>query len=85
VTGLLSADAVRHHATRQLLGGDDFPPSPTVLPLTMLIGQQVTLSRDGTALATLRSGTTSQASVTDVDFFASNGVIHTIDQVLAPQ
>jgi uncharacterized surface protein with fasciclin (FAS1) repeats len=82
VAGLLSADAVRHHATRQLLAGDDFPPSPTTQTLTMLVGAQVILGRGGTALATLSDGATLQANVTDVDFFASNGVIHTIDHVL---
>jgi transforming growth factor-beta-induced protein len=50
--------------------------------LTPLAGRQMTLRKgSGSVLATLSYGTV-QATVTDVDFFGSNGVINVIDRVL---
>lgn len=78
------ADSVvrRHIVSGQSIGSDGFPAAGVAL--TTLSNQQVTLRKGSNAvvLATLTYGSV-QANVTDVDFFASNGVIHVIDRVLA--
>jgi uncharacterized surface protein with fasciclin (FAS1) repeats len=79
ITGAIN---VRDHALGRLLGSDNFPTTPT--PYMTLSGRTTQLTK-GTAppvLATLTDRTPTPAIVTDVDFFASNGVIHTINKVL---
>jgi uncharacterized surface protein with fasciclin (FAS1) repeats len=85
----LSATAVRHHVVPVLLDSDGFllPGSPAEVTVTPLTGQSVTVRRGTGAvndpvLATLSYGTSVQAFMTDTDFFATNGVYHTIDRVL---
>ncbi len=82
VTAPLSSNLVRHHAmTGPELDGDDFPVQATLAPV---FGRQLVLRSGSNAivLATLSYGSSVQANVTDVDFFASNGVIHVIDAVI---
>jgi uncharacterized surface protein with fasciclin (FAS1) repeats len=82
VNAQLTDNVVRRHiVSGQTIGSDTFPPAGVAL--TTLNGQ-VTLRKGTNAvvLATLTYGPV-QANVTDVDFFASNGVIHVIDHVLA--
>jgi uncharacterized surface protein with fasciclin (FAS1) repeats len=83
VSAQLADNVVRRHiVSGQTIGSDSFPAAGVAL--TTLNNQQVTLRKGSNAvvLATLSYGAV-QANVTDVDFFASNGVIHVLDKVLA--
>jgi uncharacterized surface protein with fasciclin (FAS1) repeats len=86
VTPPLSAATWRNHVVSGLvLDSDGFllPSSPATITLTMLSGRLLTLRRgSGSQLATLSDAMGVLANVTDVDFFANNGVTHTIDGML---
>lgn len=91
VTGALSRDGVRNHVLPQELGAGAFPAVNTPVTASTLTGRGLRLTpRSGstsngrTVLATLTTttSTTTLANVVDVDFYASNGVIHTVDKVL---
>jgi hypothetical protein len=71
----LDATGVRRHVSSGRLDGDDF----TTLNLTSLANTTLSL-RSGTPPTLAGNGVT--ARVVDVDFWGSNGVIHTIDAVL---
>jgi uncharacterized surface protein with fasciclin (FAS1) repeats len=77
--GTLSRDAVRHHVTPGRLDGDAFGAQRTLTPL---IGRQYILRAPTGATPTLSYGTSLIADVQDTDFWASNGVIHTLDAVI---
>ncbi len=84
VNGALADNVVRQHIVASEIGSNAFVAAGTTL--TTLNNQQVTLRRgSGTVLATLSYGSAVQATVTDVDFFATNGVIHVINSVLIPR
>jgi uncharacterized surface protein with fasciclin (FAS1) repeats len=83
VSGSLGAAVVRQHiVTTGEYGSNTFTTAGT--PLTTLASRSMTLRKgSGTVLATLNYGTNDpRATVTDVDFFGSNGVINVIDRVL---
>jgi Fasciclin domain len=74
--GALNRDQVRHHVmTGPQLNGDDFQAEQTLTPL---FGRPLVL-RNLTPFPSLSYGTSVQAEVIDIDFWGSNGVIHTID------
>jgi hypothetical protein len=75
----LSASGVRRYATSGRLDGDDFFAGGATRAMTSLAGTALTL-RQGTPVTL--SSNTAQANVIDVDFWASNGVIHTLDGLL---
>jgi uncharacterized surface protein with fasciclin (FAS1) repeats len=75
---LASDNAVRHHVMTGEIDERDFVDGMTLTPL---FGRTLTLRTSSTE-TTLRYGTAIQARVTDVDFYASNGVIHVIDAVI---
>jgi len=90
-SGALSASVVRDHVLAQALGSSTFPAAADY---TTLLGQATHFTRGGTppevrngreVLATLTDSTTATAAVIDVDFYASNGVIHVLDKVLVPR
>jgi Fasciclin domain len=65
----LTANQRRHQVIRGTVKGDDFARTPIVTPLF------------GRALA-LTSSTIGGKTITDTDFFASNGVIHTVSGIV---
>ena len=71
---------LNHIVAGQTLGSGAFPAS---VVLTTRANVAVTL-RNVSPLATLSYGTSVKARITDVDFFASNGVYHVIDAVMLP-
>jgi uncharacterized surface protein with fasciclin (FAS1) repeats len=86
----LSPSVVRDHVLAQTLGSVAFP---STADYTTLLGQATHFTRGGTppevrngreVLATLTDSTPATAAVIDVDFYASNGVIHVLDKVLVP-
>lgn len=85
VNGTLTSSVVRQHVvTSGEYGSNTFSAAGT--SLTTLNGQQMTLRRGPPGLATLNYGTNDpRATVTDVDFFGSNGVINVIDRMLIPR
>jgi transforming growth factor-beta-induced protein len=84
VNGSLLDNVVRQHIVAGEIGSNTFVQAGATL--TTLNNQQVTLRKgSGAVLATLNYGAAVQATVTDVDFFASNGVIHVINSVLVPR
>ena len=81
MNGSLADNVVRTHIVAGEIGSNAFDPAGVRLT-TLNSNQQVTLRKgSGSLLATLSYGAV-QATVTDVDFFASNGVIHVINTVL---
>ena len=81
--GALSSAQVRRHIVPGELRSDNFTTSSTVTPLT---GSTLTLRQEtvnGRSVTTMNSGATRVAVITDVDFWASNGVIHVVDRVIA--
>lgn len=72
-----------YHVLARQLGSDSFPTTATSYP-TLISGRTTTLKKQttGNVLATLTDSTRTPANVTDVDFFATNGVIHVIDKAL---
>jgi transforming growth factor-beta-induced protein len=81
MNGSLADNVVRTHIVAGEIGSNAFDPAGVRLT-TLNSNQQVTLRKgSGSVLATLSYGAV-QATVTDVDFFASNGVIHVINTVL---
>jgi uncharacterized surface protein with fasciclin (FAS1) repeats len=90
-TVVLTESVVRHHIVPGQIGAGDFPPVNTSVPLTPLFGKSTSLTprqgqtRDGaTVLAELSQLPLAYAAVVDVDFYGTNGVIHTIDRTLVP-
>jgi uncharacterized surface protein with fasciclin (FAS1) repeats len=75
----LDAAGVRRHARTGRLDGDDFFAQGSPRAMTSLAGTALTL-RSGSPPTV--SGPSTTASVVDVDFWGSNGVIHTINGVL---
>jgi uncharacterized surface protein with fasciclin (FAS1) repeats len=82
---------VRFHVATTTLGDEDFPSVNNSTTLSTLIGRSTTLTtRENlviggrSVLAQLTDATASPANVTDVDFYASNGVIHVLDRALVP-
>jgi hypothetical protein len=75
----LTASGVRRYATSGRLDGDDFFAGGATRVMTSLAGTALTL-RQGPPVTL--SSSTAQAQVIDVDFWASNGVIHTINGLL---
>jgi uncharacterized surface protein with fasciclin (FAS1) repeats len=87
----LTSNVVRHHIVRGQTGAANFPPTNNSVTLTPLFGRSTTLTkREGqtragaTVLAELSQPPLAYAAVVDVDFYGSNGVIHTIDRTLVP-
>jgi uncharacterized surface protein with fasciclin (FAS1) repeats len=72
----LSSDGVRRHVRSGRLDGDDFFAVGPTRSMTSLTGAALTL-RQGPPVTI--SSNTAQAKVVDVDFWGSNGVIHTLD------
>jgi Fasciclin domain len=72
-------NAVRHHVMTGETVSSDFVDGMALTPL--FVSRPLTL-RTSTSSTTLRYGTAVQATVTDVDFYASNGVIHVINAVI---
>jgi transforming growth factor-beta-induced protein len=86
INATLATNVVRNHIVAgQSLGGNAFPDA---VVLTTQASRQLTLRKDNVGgdnvLATLSYGTAVQANITDVDFFASNGVYHVISNVITP-
>ncbi len=79
---LNSDAAVRRHVMQGEIVADAFVDFMTVTPLA---GGQLTLRKIGAVgseVVTLRNGNSILATVEDVDFWASNGVIHVIRSVI---
>jgi uncharacterized surface protein with fasciclin (FAS1) repeats len=91
-TVTLTENVVRHHIVSGVTGSGDFPPVGTPLTLTPLFGRSTTLTRSSgtasrngaTVLAEMTHNSPTTAAVLDVDFYGTNGVIHTIDRTLLP-
>jgi uncharacterized surface protein with fasciclin (FAS1) repeats len=90
-TVTLTENVVRHHIVPGQTGAANFPQVNTSVALTPLFGRSTTLTprqgqvRDGaTVLAELSQPPLAYAAVVDVDFYGTNGVIHTIDRTLVP-
>jgi uncharacterized surface protein with fasciclin (FAS1) repeats len=75
----LTAAGVRRYAATGRLDSDDFFAGGATRAMTSLASTSLTL-RQGPPVTL--SSPTAQAQVIDVDFWASNGVIHTIDRLL---
>jgi hypothetical protein len=75
----LDATGVRRHVSTGRLDGDDFFAQGSPRALTSLANTALSL-RSGSPPTLAGNGAT--ARVVDVDFWGSNGVIHTIDAVL---
>ena len=89
---LTDTRAVRFHVATTTLGDDDFPTVNNSVTLSTLIGSNTTLTTRAnlviggrSVLAQLTDATATPANLTDVDFYASNGVIHVLDKALVPQ
>jgi transforming growth factor-beta-induced protein len=93
INGPLASNVVRYHVLGQELGVNSFPAGANFTTLNN--SQTVRIARGRTpplsnsagqsVLATLTDATTTPGNVIDVDFYASNGVIHVLDKVLVPR
>jgi uncharacterized surface protein with fasciclin (FAS1) repeats len=83
INGAPGAITFDYHVLARQLGSDSFPTTTTSYP-TLRNGRSTRLTKrtTGNVLATLTDSTPVLANVTDVDFFATNGVIHVIDKAL---
>jgi uncharacterized surface protein with fasciclin (FAS1) repeats len=83
INGAPGAITFDFHVLPRQLGSDSFPTTTTSYP-TLRRGRETRLTKrtSGNVLATLTDSTSVLANVTDVDFFATNGVIHVIDKAL---
>jgi Fasciclin domain len=80
VNGALSDAAMRNHILPRELDGNDFPGPQ---PMTPLAGRLLTLNgRVSLTIAAGGGAPSVTAEIQDVDFFASNGVVHAIARVL---
>ncbi len=86
----LTTKVVRHHMVRGITSAAAFPPGGAALNFTTLIGQTTRLTPGTTAdasqgiLARMSDATGTPAIVVDVEFNATNGIIHTINKRLVP-
>jgi uncharacterized surface protein with fasciclin (FAS1) repeats len=88
----LTTKVVRHHMVRGITSAAAFPPGGAPLTFTTLVTPAQTIElTPGTAadvsngvLARIRDSTATRAIVVDVEFNATNGIIHTIDRRLVP-
>jgi uncharacterized surface protein with fasciclin (FAS1) repeats len=88
---LTNTNVLRHHIVSGRTGAATFPPVNSSITLTPLVGRNSVLtSRQGvtrggaTVLAEMTHAVSPTAAVVDVDFYGTNGVIHTIDRTLVP-
>jgi transforming growth factor-beta-induced protein len=81
----LTTKVMRHHMVRNIIPGTSFDSaSDPAFNMTTLINQTIRLTPVASGFPQLSDSTTTRALVVDSDFYATNGVIHTINKRLVP-